>query len=179
MKIARRRVITLAALCGAVLVIAIISVTIIGNRAYDRAMRSNALRSLGQAILLYRNDNHGMYPPDWGALAAEEDITAQIFVYPRNCTAPANMTLNQLRDWVNHNSHFAYIARELPNGSDEHVVLAYDKPGVDSNGGMNILFQDGHVCFFDAPQAAKIVKQLQSNVNPPVLGSEGRYVGTK
>ena len=180
---AGRRKIAITTITAVLLIagVVIISVAIaMARERSNRAACSNALMSLGQAILLYCNENRGSYPPNWGTLATTEDVTMNIFIYPDSVDGiPANMSDSQRQQWIDANGKFIYIGDGLPFGSDSKVVLAYEKPGIRRGGGINILFQDGHVAFFDGPESAKIVKQLEERVNPPHFESAGIYVGTK
>jgi len=148
----------------------------------NRARCADNLRSLGQAILLYCNENHGAYPPTWGTLAMQVDITSEIFVCGnRSLTAPPHLTPAQLGDWITANSDYLYLAADLPIGwspqVSPQVVLAYERP--ENHDGINVLFQDGHVAFFDRAEADKVVAQLSRHVNPPQFESEGKHVGFK
>jgi prepilin-type processing-associated H-X9-DG protein len=131
------------------------------NRARETANRvkcASNLRMIGQAILLYRNDTKGAYPPDLGTLIKTEDITAQAFVCPdTNTTPPPNMTPDDAADWVNKNSDYIYIppvAGQMPGPT---IVICYEKDGNHNGDGMNVLFADGHVEFCQLPLAHKYI----------------------
>ena len=146
----------------------------------NRAKCSDNLRALGQCLLLYTNDTKGQYPDSLGTLALTEDITAGVFVCPSSSTsAPRDLPADQLRDWVNANSDYIYIASNLPYGTDPRIVLAYEKPQNHGGDGINILFQDGHVAFYDREEYPQIVKQLEARINPPKLESDGKSLGFK
>src|SRR5439155_4848349 len=85
------------------------------NRARETANRVKCAsneRQIGQAILLYANENKGKYPPDLGALVKTQDIAIECFVCPTsNASIPAAIrTFNQdtLAAWVNANSYYVY-----------------------------------------------------------------------
>src|SRR5437016_1663703 len=82
--------------------------------ALNRGKCSDNLRALGQAMLLYCNENKRAYPPDWGTLASIYDITPEVFLCPSTCkSVPANLSLEQSRDWINAKSDFVYLAADL------------------------------------------------------------------
>jgi prepilin-type processing-associated H-X9-DG protein len=148
----------------------------------NRARCADNLRSLGQAILLYCNENHWAYPPNWGTLAVQEDITSEVFICGnRSLTAPRNLTPAQFGDWITANSDYVYLAGNLPFGwspqVSPQVVLAYER--TENHDGINVLFQDGHVAFFNRAEADKVIAQLSRHVNPPQFESEGKHVGLK
>jgi prepilin-type processing-associated H-X9-DG protein len=115
----------------------------------------------------------------------EEDITnsaTEIFVCGnRSLAPPPNLTPAQQGDWITANSDYVYLAGELPFGwspqVSAQVVLAYERP--ENHDGINVLFQDGHVAFFDRVEADKVIAQLSRHVNPPQFESEGKHVGLK
>jgi len=131
------------------------------NHARETANRvkcASNLRQIGQAILLYSNDNRGAYPPDLGTLIKTEDITAQVFCCPdTNTKPPSDLTPDQTADWVNKNSDYIYIGSNLKMGADPTIVVCYEKEGDHGHDGMNILFADGHVEFDNLPEAHKLI----------------------
>ncbi len=133
------------------------------NRARETANRvkcASNLRQIGQAILLYSDDNHGQYPPDLGTLIKTEDITASVFVCPdTNTRPPPGMTPDQAADWVNHNSDYVYVGAGLKQGADPSTVVCYEKDNNHHGGGMNMLFGDGHVEFLKLPAAHQLIEK--------------------
>jgi hypothetical protein len=56
----------------------------------DRQRCASQLIALGQAILLYSNENRGSLPPSWRELCVTQDIPSQIFVCPASKATPAS-----------------------------------------------------------------------------------------
>src|SRR5687767_1972034 len=130
------------------------------NRARETANRvkcGSNLRQIGQAMLLYSNENRGKYPPDFAALIKTQDITAEVFICPSgHSSLPPNihtMKPDEIAAWVNQNADYVYLGAGRNNtvGADE--ILVYEKPNNHGNQGMNMLFGDGHVEWVQMSQA--------------------------
>ncbi len=148
------------------------------NRARETANRVKCAsneRQIGQAILLYANDNQGKYPPDLGTLLKTEDITAEVFVCPsgNNEVPPDLKTPDQLAQWVNEHSDYIYVGKGLTSSATSDRVVVYEKPDAHSNDGMNILYGDGHVDFQSMPQAQHEIDAVQKLINAPGNGEHG------
>src|SRR6185436_19766564 len=83
------------------------------NRARETANRVKCAsneRQIGQAMLLYSNDNKGRYPPDLGTLLKTQDITIEVFVCPSSSNAiPAEVRgapVDVQAAWVNANASY-------------------------------------------------------------------------
>ncbi len=134
------------------------------NRARETANRVKCAsneRQIGQAILLYSNENKGAYPPDLGTLVKTEDITPEAFVCPSGTTSVppdlAGKTPDEKAAWVNENSDYVYLGKGLNTGvTADHIVL-YEKPGAHNGDGMNFLYGDGHVEFQIAAEATRLI----------------------
>jgi prepilin-type processing-associated H-X9-DG protein len=146
------------------------------NRARETANRVKCAsdeRMIGQAILLYSNDNKGNYPPDLGTLIKTEDITAQTFACPSSgTTVPGNMTPDEAAAWVNSNSDYVYIGANLKQGADASIVVLYEKDGDHAGDGMNVLFADGHVEFVPLDAAHQLI-QKSTNGGPNAPATPG------
>jgi prepilin-type processing-associated H-X9-DG protein len=137
------------------------------NRARETANRvkcgSNE-RQIGQAILLYSNENRGKYPPDLGTLVKTQDITAEVFVCPTGeKTVPRNLaTKDAQAKWVNENSDYVYIGAGKTSAIGADVIVLYEKPDAHQGQGMNILYGDGHVEFQLMPNAQRMIEDQQA-----------------
>lgn len=134
------------------------------NRARETANRvkcGSNLRQIGQACMLYANENKGYFPPDPMTLLKAEDIDYSVFVCPSSNDTPL-ATLG--------NGHESYIylgAGMTMNGAPPNAVIAYEPMSDHSNDGSNVLFGDGHVEFVGKSQMAKLIADLQAGRNPP------------
>src|SRR5438093_2472338 len=70
-------------------------------------------RQIGQAMLLYANDNRGKYAPDLGTLLMTQDITIDVFVCPSSSNeVPADVLSApkaKQAAWINDNSSYVYL----------------------------------------------------------------------
>ncbi|MBC8109414.1 MAG: hypothetical protein H7Z14_22715 [Anaerolineae bacterium] len=124
------------------------------NRARETANRVKCAsneRQIGQAMLLYANDNKGSYPDDLGTLLLTQDITIDVFLCPSsdNSLPPEfeKMTPQQMAAWVNENSNYIYGGKGLNNSSPAEKILVIEKVDDHDSDGINCLFGDGHVEF--------------------------------
>ena len=105
------------------------------NRARETANRvkcASNLRQIGQALLLYGNDNRGVYPPDFPPLLLTQDITAEVFVCPSTNTnrADQNATVQQQAAVLHQHCNYIYLPGHNYNASARHGdrVRAADEP---------------------------------------------------
>jgi prepilin-type processing-associated H-X9-DG protein len=137
------------------------------NRARETANRVKCAsneRQIGQAILLYANENKGNYPPDLGTLVKTEDIGPEVFICPSaNTSLPPNihaMTPDQQAAWVNEHSDYVYVGKGLKSDAPADRVTVYEKETDHGGDGMNMLYGDGHVEFQNAQAARREIEQL-------------------
>lgn len=140
------------------------------NRAQETAKRikcASNLRMLGQAMLLYGNENRGKYPPDLGTLLVTEDLTLDVFICPSSGTripdAVRRQPVEQQAKWVNENSDYIYAGAGLNNIQPPDRVLIYEKAADHDHEGINLLFGDGHVEFMSMSQAQHQIDSSQNN----------------
>jgi prepilin-type processing-associated H-X9-DG protein len=124
------------------------------NRARETANRVKCAsneRMIGQAMLLYANENKQKYPDDLGTLVKTQDISVDAFVCPTaDNSIPAeilNGTLDQKAAWVNEHADYVYLGKGQTTSSPADRIMVYEKPGAHEGDGMNILYGDGHVEF--------------------------------
>jgi len=138
-----------------------------------RVKSASNLRQIGQAILLYTNDNNGEYPDSFGTILLNEDVTSAVFVSPSRSETAANgattrAAASQLNPGGGHVS-YVYLGRGLSaNMVTPDTIVAYELIAPD---GTNVLFGDGHVEFFNAPVTAKIMAKVSSGKFPVTMPS--------
>jgi prepilin-type processing-associated H-X9-DG protein len=138
--------------------------------AANRIKCASNLRQIGQATMLYANDHQGRYPDTIGELM-EEDITTAVFICPGSNDEPAAAAATTQATAANIHSgghlSYIYLAKGLTNTGQTNLVLVYEPLSNHQNRGMNVLFGDGHVEWFDLKQATKWLAELNAGHNPP------------
>lgn len=142
------------------------------NRARETANRvkcASNMRQIGQAILLYANENKGNYPPDLGTLIRTEDITADAFICPSsNVSLPGNigqMKPEQIAQWVNEHSPYIYVGKGLNNNAPADRVVLYEQLEDHDKDGGNFLYGDGHVEFLARAAYEQELQKIQAGEN--------------
>src|SRR6266487_2561265 len=147
------------------------------NRARETANRVKCAsneRQIGQAILLYANENKGNYPPDLGALMRTQDVTPEVFVCPSsdNAVPPEIMGADKNRQaaWVNANSSYVFVGQGMNFNAPADAIVLYEKNDNHQEDGMNFLYGDGHVEWQSMEVAQQLLKTLQkpaARAQPP------------
>jgi predicted Zn finger-like uncharacterized protein/prepilin-type processing-associated H-X9-DG protein len=141
------------------------------NRARETANRVHCaanMRQIGQALLLYGNDNLGQYPPTLDLALTTQDISAEVFCCPSsNESVAPGATVQQQAASLTPGKHLSYVY--VPGGttssSTERVVL-YEPLTNHDQDGTNILYGDGHVSWESKAAAQKIIADVQAGKNP-------------
>ena len=131
----------------------------------NRIKSASNLRQIGQALLLYANENKGKYPREMGELLLTQDVTIDVFVNPQSKTSPPrNKNKEDQAVWVSKDSDYEYLGAGKNNQTGADVVIAHEKirPGLP---GINMLFGDGHVEWTSVNAAqATLAKQRQMDM---------------
>jgi prepilin-type processing-associated H-X9-DG protein len=129
----------------------------------NRVKSASNLRQIGQAMLLYANENKGKYPRTMGELLLTQDVTVEVFVNPDTKTrAPRDKTPEELAAWINKESDYEYLGAGKDNTTPAEVVVAHEKfrPNVP---GINMLYGDGHVEWnLNATAQQQLIRQKQA-----------------
>jgi hypothetical protein len=139
--------------------------------AANRVKCASNLRQIGQAIMLYGNENGGAYPDTFEQLILTQDVTADVFVCPEsNDTKATGVDTQAIAKDMATGGHVSYVY--LGKGFTEktvtpQTVIAYESLANHGGTGMNVLMGDSSVNFVAAAQAATLMKQLQAGQNPP------------
>jgi prepilin-type processing-associated H-X9-DG protein len=137
------------------------------NRARETANRvqcASHLRQIGQAMMLYANENNGKFPDSPDKLVTDESLPLTAFLCPSTTDTPAPNAAGLTSG--GHDS-YVYLGKGLTSGVGGHAVLAYEATSNHGGTGSNFLFGDGHVAFVPAAAATQMIAQLQSGQNPP------------
>jgi prepilin-type processing-associated H-X9-DG protein len=131
----------------------------------NRVKSASNLRQIGQAMLLYSNENKGKFPKTAGELLLTQDITVEVFVNPETKTrAPRNKPPEELATWINTSSDYEYLGAGRTNTTPADVVVAHEKFRPNAPG-INMLFGDGHVEWVqNAPAQQILLRQKQNDL---------------
>lgn len=125
----------------------------------QRVQSASNLKQIGMAMHLYADQHQGRYPPNLGAL--RDALPLQVFVVnPEKLrrAGAANLEGDQKAAWIVNNTDYEYVGAELDPAADPEQVVAYEKPEARS-GGVNVLFNDGHVEYVTGPRAQEITRR--------------------
>jgi len=139
------------------------------NRAHESANRvkcASNLRQIGQACLLFANENRGRYPADIAEMVRTQDIGAVVFTCPSaGDDLPAEVRaapLDAQAKWAMEHGHYVYLgAGKMGNALTPDTVVAYERDENHDGDGMNMLFGDGHVEWVMMPRARQLIEEQQ------------------
>lgn len=140
------------------------------GRPYRVQCASN-LRQIGQGIFLFANDNAGKFPSQLGQLITGADINPEVLVCPdsNDMKATGANTQQILADFAKPgHCSYVYLGAGLTSKTVlADTVVAYENLADHGGDGMNVLFGDGHVDWFNKNGATYLLKELQAGINPP------------
>ncbi|CAN5616147.1 hypothetical protein BH09PLA1_BH09PLA1_26500 [soil metagenome] len=146
------------------------------NRARETANRvkcASNLRQIGQAMLLYGNDNRGQYPPTADLLLLTQGITPEVFNCPAGDETPTSSDLVQqaLKApaplLTKGHTSYIYVGKGLTTNASAEAILVYEQMSDHSPDGGNFLWGDGHVTFELKPMAEAMIAEIDAGHNPP------------
>jgi prepilin-type processing-associated H-X9-DG protein len=167
---------TLAAVGVVALAISCLLPTLVIDRDVSSRVKSAAnLRSIGQAILMYCNDNNGDYPDSFATVLTNTDITSGIFVNPSSNDSPAPGPTT--RDYVNQLNpdsgycSYIYMGRGLNAKTVSPDTIVAREVLLHPTDGANMLFADGHVEYVDPAHTATIIAKETTGPLPMTMPS--------
>lgn len=115
------------------------------------------LRAIGLAMIQYAGENSGRLPPDLPTL-----LDAQL-ISPTEARCPV----------AEEDDCYFFVEQPRFGGvSPENLppfVMVVERPSNHRGRGMNVLYADGEVVWFDEPTASDVIAELVAGRNPPVL----------
>lgn len=122
--------------------------------ARERANRikcASNLRQIGQGVLMYANDHGGTLPPDLKTVVRGE-YDGMVLACPATDHDDGSWGHPEDRiraRWLPETVSYVYLGAGLRSTLPADVVVAYERPENHDGAGMNLLFNDGHVEWFD------------------------------
>ena len=140
----------------------------------DRCAECQAnLQILGKAILQYVKQNNQELPPDLPTAVLAAGFGEDQLVCPASTNhltiAPASPTRRALLESILKSGRCSYVMAPLAGDATiltKSHVLAYE-PKTRHDGGMNVLFADGHVETVPKGQAEDMLAEFRLGHNPP------------
>jgi hypothetical protein len=136
------------------------------------------LKMIGQAILLYANENRGRYPRDLATLVETVDLPHEFCANPRTSTGLPRGELSRPEQsaWVDSLHDYIYLGFGKFSSLPAEEVVAYENPDR-VVGGISVLLGDGHVENWDRGLAAqRIGFPLADPSDPPPWVNPSDYV---
>lgn len=128
----------------------------------NRVKCASNLRQIGQAIVLYANENQGRYPDNFEALLLTMDITSELFICPSsNDDRAQGDTAKDMAARLSHgHCSYVYHGRGLTTSVPATRPIACEPLANHQGAGINILFADGHVERFTPSEAQKVMRRI-------------------
>jgi prepilin-type processing-associated H-X9-DG protein len=143
------------------------------NRAKETANRvkcASNMRQIGQAMLIYANDNKGKFPDDLGSCLIE-GLDPDAFTCPSgNVALPPNakqMKHEDLAAWINQHSPYTYVGKGKNSNAPADEVMLYENLDDHKDGG-NFLYGDGHVEYLSRQGYDQEVQKIQQGQKPAI-----------
>ena len=123
------------------------------------------MRQIGMGAIMYANDTKGELPPDLGSTLryVQSPLAYVSPAHVGKMMVPATAKPEELAKWVNENTDYVYLGKgmgkmaAIPNTAQ--TILAYEKFELARNGGVNVLYVDGHVEWLPVPLAKQRVDE--------------------
>jgi prepilin-type processing-associated H-X9-DG protein len=118
---------------------------------------ASSLSQFGKLFQMYAMDHDGAYPSSWQnaydyLVSWEKNANPKMFVCRRSGQQPG--PTNQVDSWCNF-----LIVPGLTTNSPKTLVHACCRPEHHNGKGANVLFTDGSVCWYQAEEFHKLLKE--------------------
>jgi prepilin-type processing-associated H-X9-DG protein len=135
-------------------------------RAHQVRCASN-LRQIGLASIMYSNEHQGQFPDSIATVLATQDISTDVFLCPACIHRPASGVLPEVDGPVATSYVYVGAAMHYDLEIAGTVILVYEPISNHNGRGMNVLFGDAHVEWWEAERAEKLIAELEAGHNPP------------
>jgi prepilin-type processing-associated H-X9-DG protein len=156
-----------AKLLGIISIVAWVAVTISLIPAYVNARRAalrvqclSQLRQIGMASMMYASSNRGVLPTSLDELAKPGLIPATVFTCPA-CAGDPSKPPASSGAYGSYNYVYLGNGQRLSTiGNPSWVPLAYEPPTNHPDGGINVLYMDGHAAVLKGAAAQTFLRQI-------------------
>ena len=134
----------------------------------NRIKCSSNLRRIGEALTIYANTHGHQFPDDLSALLRGEDFASSTFVCPSSNDDPAfGATTQAVAENLStpHHCSYVYLGKGLSQPAPSDRVIAYEPLENHQRRGINVLFADMRVEWFDKIQAEVLLARLKTPVS--------------
>jgi hypothetical protein len=170
----RTRIKQIAMISAAVIVLLMgvcaVKVTSTAKRSAFHIHTESNLRQIGQTILIYAQENQGVFPPDFAAMLRTQQISAEVFTCSNSDdTRARGPTMQQLLQEFAKPGHcsFIYVGAGLREPVRPDAVIAFDSPLHEDFRPISVLWGDGHTDDVPFYMLIQILEDLSIGKNPP------------
>ncbi len=140
---------------------------------WRRQQCAKTLEHIGHAIKAYANENAGQFPPRFSLLYERGYITMQELVCPNSKQGITTAEIPACFNVLGHpKASYIYLGGMLDSTIHDNRILVYEKLD-DHENGINVLYDDGHVAWFDRKTALVLIAGLPP-CTLPARGMERR-----
>ena len=140
----------------------------------NRVKSASNLRSIGQCIRLYCNDNNGDYPDSFATILLNEDVISGVFVNPASNDTPATGPTTQAAAaqlLAGGHCSYIYMGRGLNAKTVDPNTIVAREILLNPTDGAYMLFADGHVEPVDPAHTALIIAKSTASTAPVTMPS--------
>lgn len=175
----RTTVVTVVAVFVLLIVISILLPSLPRREPPHRYKCASNLRQIGQAMVLYANENGQSSADSFATLLRTQDLVPDVFVCPTSGAKRAAGIDAFAADPGPAHSGYVYLGDRLPmrfNVVPAEAILAIERTLDPGHAGVNVLYGDGHVEFMDRAYGGKptpwwdaVQDQIARGVRPVMM----------
>ena len=136
------------------------------GRAREIANRSVCganMHGIVKAMMIYSISHDERFPPDLGTLVQDGSFGPNSVICPSSGASADSFPIvdlddDRVRQWINENSSYVYLAGEMDMSCPPDAILLYEKIDNHDGEGINIVFGDSHVQFVQMEEAIKMLR---------------------
>ena len=138
----------------------------------NRVKCASNLKQIGQAMLLYANENRGAYPDSIVTLLRTQDLVTDVLTCPSGNAEKAASVDALAAGLTERNCSYLYYGDGVTRDAPADAVVMIERPDDHDGDGANALFADGHVEFLatsrtrPAAWVASVERQVRAGARP-------------